>query len=188
MIYLLWLLEPFSSCPGISKLQKCFWSISFAPSPLTSPNHQRLPNRNIYILQGLMHCGWYLESPHNPKTSLLLSQSCSSAVSTQISRSVCATGGDTLISKDCCHHTSSIATHCSKTCCGVKYGARAFLFVLLLSFMGIWRNRSINLKKIKYCISPHSSTHDIWCLHAPCWAPRYGYTPQPHLSSMSSWN
>lgn len=63
-----------------------------------------------------------------------------------------------------------------------------FLFALLLSFIGIWRNHNINLKEIKYCISPHPCTQDIQCLRAHCWAPRYGYTPQPHLSSMSSWN
>lgn len=94
-----------------------------------------------------MHWGWYLGSPHNPSTSVFLSQICSSAVSTQMSHSICAMGGDTVISRGCCHHTSSIATHCSKACCGVKYGAHTSLFVLLLSFIRIWRNHNIKLKK-----------------------------------------
>lgn len=57
------------------------------------------------------------------------------------------------------------------------------------AFIRIWgNNNNINLKKIKYCISPHPSAHDSRCLHAPCWAPRYGCTSQPHLSFMSSWS
>lgn len=150
-------------------------------SPLPSSNHHSLPNRNIYILQGFMNWGWYLESPHNPSTSVFLSQVCSSAVSTHISHSICAMGGGTLISKGCCHHTSSIATHCNKACCEVRYGARAFLFVLPLSFIRIWRNHHINLKKIKNCISPHPSTHDSQCLRAPAELP--GVTT--HLNHIS---
>lgn len=31
------------------------------------------------------------------------------------------------------------------------------------------------------------TTHAIQRLCAPCWAPRHGYTPQPHLFSVSWW-
>lgn len=85
-----------------------------------------------------------IQSPQNPQLPVLLSQSCSSALSALIYCSVCAKGGNIPTGKACCHHASPIATYCN----GIKYGARIFHFVMLLSFIGIWRNPSILLKNI----------------------------------------
>lgn len=102
-----------------------------------------------------MHWGWYLESPQNPWLPGLLSWSCSSPLSLNVSCSTCSERCDIVMGKACCHHASPLVTCCNKTYNGIRYGAHIFHFVMLLSFIRFQRNPNIPLENVKnICISP----------------------------------